>query len=69
VPTFCVKTKVSESDYANVLCTWTFGSLSLSERHSLTFLEVVVVNSVEARHVEKQVFPISNVDESKTLVS
>ncbi len=69
MPTFCVKTKVSESDYANVLCSWTFGSLSFGERHSLTFLKIVVVTAIEARHVEKQVFSISNVDESKTLVS
>lgn len=60
---------LASSDNANVLCSWTFRTLSFSVLHALTFLKIIKMDTFEIGHVEKHVFSCSIVDESKTFVS
>ena len=55
-------------DRLDVFRSWSLWSLSLIERHSLSFLEIVIAHPFEIRTVEKHVLTVPQVDETKTFV-
>ena len=57
------------SDDANVLGAGTFWPLSNVERNALPLVQIVKVAAIACRHVEKHIFAVASLDESKTFIS